>query len=59
MMGEQFDMFGQTVGIELFYRLDDASVERAPPFLKQTTVGYLMREGVLEGVFGLGEKTRS
>ena len=33
-------------------------MERPPSLLEEAAVGHLVGEGVLEGVFGLGEKAR-
>jgi hypothetical protein len=56
-MGEQLSLLGKPVRIEFLNRLDDTTVKRAPPFLKQATVSDLVRERVFEGVFELGKKT--
>ena len=58
MVGQPFDLLGQPVGIERLDGLDDAGVQRPPPLLQQAAVGHLVGEGVLEGVFELGEEAR-
>src|SRR5262249_21994889 len=56
MLGQPFHLLGQTVGIEPFTGFDDAGVEGMSPLLQKTTVGHLVGEGMLEGVFELGEE---
>ena len=56
MVGQPFDLLGQTVGIEPFDGFDDAGVQGPPPLLQETAVGHLVGEGVLEGVLELGEE---
>ena len=38
--------------------LDQTRVQHTPPLQQQTVVGHLVRQGMLEGVFLLGEETR-
>ena len=56
MVGEPFNLFGQTVGIEHFERLHNPGVEGTPALLQETPVRDLLGEGVLEGVDVLGEE---
>ena len=58
MVGEPFDLFGQSVWIQCLEGLDDAHVEAPPPLLQEAAVGYLVGEGVLEGVGEFGEEAR-
>ena len=58
MVGEPFELLGQTVGRESLDGVHDVSVEGAPPLLQQAAVGNLMGERVLEGVFEVGKETR-
>src|SRR5207244_9290194 len=50
--------FGQAVRSETFEGFHNANVEHAPSLLEQAVVGYLMGEGVLEGVSMVGEEPR-
>ena len=56
MVGEPSDLVGQAVSIEPSKGLDDAGVQGPSPLRKQTAVGYLMGEGVLEGEGEIGEE---
>ena len=56
MLGQPFRLLSQTVGIEPFAGFDDAGVQGTAPLLQQTAIGHLVGEGVLEGVFELGEE---
>src|SRR6266850_3391375 len=58
MVGEAIDLLGQPVGIDLFDRPHDPSVELLPSVLGETRVGDLVSERVLECVFHLGDETR-
>src|SRR3990172_3382390 len=58
VMGQPFDLFGQSVRVEPFDSLHNPGVEGASPLLKQASVGHLVGEGVLEGVLELGEEAR-
>ena len=48
VMGQPFDLFGQTVHVLLFEHLDNARVQQAPPLLEQAAIRHLVRQGVLE-----------
>ena len=58
MVGQAFDLLGHPLSGERLQGLDDAGMQRAPPLLEQRLVGHLLGEGVLEGVFDLGEQAR-
>src|SRR5262245_54298279 len=56
MLGQPFRLLSETIGIKPFAGLDDTGVQGPPPLLQETAVGHLVGEGVLEGVFQLGEE---
>jgi hypothetical protein len=56
MLGQPLCLLGQTVGIEPFAGRDDAGMESTSSLQQETAVGHLVGEGVLEGVFELGEE---
>jgi len=58
MVREAFDVFAAPLGIESFQRLHDASVEAAPPLVREIPIGGLLSEGMLEGVLALGKEAR-
>ncbi len=58
MVRQAFDLLGHPVRGERLQGLDNAGVQHPPPLLQQTAVGHLVRQGVLEGVFVLGEQAR-
>ena len=58
MMGQPFDLVGQTVGREPLDDLNEPGVQGPPPLLHEAPIGDLMRQGVLEGVFRLGKEAR-
>jgi hypothetical protein len=58
VVGQAVHLLGQSLGIECLKRLDDPSVEDAPPLLEQTAVGDLVDQSVLEGEFALGKQPR-
>src|SRR5262245_22053085 len=51
MVGQALDVVGQAVASEPFQSLDNVRMQRPPPLLEETAVRYLVRQGVLEGVF--------
>ena len=57
-MGKAFDLLGYPVPGEPLEGLDSASMQRSSPLVQQAAVGHLVRQGMLKGVFRLGEKTR-
>ena len=57
-MGEPFDVFGESVRIEMLDGLNDFGVEGTPSLLRKTPIGDLVREGVLERVFELRKEAR-
>jgi hypothetical protein len=58
VMGQQFDLLGQPVGVACLDGLRDLGMQAAPPLLQKAAVSDLMGEGVLEGIFQLGVETR-
>jgi hypothetical protein len=58
VMGEPFDVFGESVRIEMLDGLNDFGVEGTPSLLRKTPIGDLVREGVLERVFELRKEAR-
>src|SRR5215831_7926798 len=58
MVRQTLDLLCQPVPREPFQGLDNTGMQRAPPLLQQATVGHLVRQGVLEGVFWLREEAR-
>jgi hypothetical protein len=59
MVREAFDVFATPLDRERFQRLHDASVEEAPPLVREILIGDLLGEGVLEGgVLALGKEAR-
>src|SRR5262245_65513521 len=58
MVCQLFYVLGQPVSIEPFDGLDNARMQDSPPLLQETSVGHLVRQGVLEGVCQLGEEAR-
>ena len=58
MVRQAFDLLGHPVPSERLQGLDDAGMEHPPPLLQQAAIGHLVRQGVLEGVFVLGEEAR-
>jgi len=55
-MSQALDLFGQPVGIERFHGLNDACVQHPAPLVQKTTIGHLVGEGVLKGIFEFGEE---
>jgi hypothetical protein len=58
MVGQAFELLDHPVPDERLQGLDNAGMQHPPPFVQQAAVGYLLCEGVLEGVGQLGEQTR-
>ncbi len=56
MVGKQLHVLGEPVSQARFDGPHDLGVERPPPLHKQTTVGDLVGQGVLERVLGVGEE---
>ena len=56
MVRQAFDLLGHPLGRERLEGLDNARVQHPPPLQQQAAVGHLVRQGVLEGVFRLGEQ---
>jgi hypothetical protein len=55
MVRQAFDLLGHPLGRERLEGLDKARVQRPPPLQQEAAVGHLVRQGMLEGVFLLGE----
>jgi hypothetical protein len=55
-MGQAFDLLDYPVPGERLKGLDDPGMYHATPLLQETSVGDLMREGVLKRIFALGEQ---
>jgi hypothetical protein len=49
---------GAPLGRQRLDGLDQARVQPPPPLLEERTIGHLVCQGMLEGVFRLGEQTR-
>src|SRR2546427_3653928 len=58
MVGEAIDLLGQPVGVQLFDRLHDPSVEGPPSVLEDARVADLVAQGVLERTLQLGYESR-
>src|SRR5262245_5241474 len=58
MVGQPFDLVGQAIGRESFNDLNQPSMKGSPPLLYEPSIGDLMGQGVLEGVFRLGKEAR-
>ena len=57
-MGQPFDLLSHPVPSKYFQGLDDASMQCSPPLLEEAAIGYLVCQGMFEGIFQLGEKAR-
>jgi len=51
MVGQAFHLLGRPVGRERLKRLDDPGMQHPPPLQQEATVGHLVRQGMLEGMF--------
>src|SRR5262249_27080645 len=58
LVREPFDLFAPPVPGQRLKRLNDAGMQRSPPLQQKAAVGYLVRQGVLEGVLALRKKPR-
>src|SRR5207247_4629267 len=56
VVGQTLDVFREPLGVEAFDGLDDPGVESAPALVQEASVGHLMDERVLEGVFEVREE---
>ena len=56
MVRQAFDLLGHPIRRQRLEGLDQACVQYPPPLQQQAVVGHLMRQGMLEGVFRLGEQ---
>ena len=57
-MRQAINLLGQPLDREGLKLLDYTRVQHPPTLLQQTTVGHLVRQGVLEGEFTFGEQPR-
>jgi hypothetical protein len=57
MVGQVFDLLGQSVGVERFHGVHNACVQHSPPLQQEAAVGHLVRQGMLENIDLLGEQT--
>ena len=53
---QPFHLVAQAVAIEPLASFHDAGMQGAPPFLEETPVCHLVRQGVLEAVGRLGKQ---
>src|SRR5207253_3908637 len=58
VVGQALDMFRDSVTVESFDHLDDASVEKTSTFLEDAPVSHLVSQGVLEDVLRIGKERR-
>jgi hypothetical protein len=56
MVRQTFDLLGRPLGREHLEGPDNTRVQHSPPLLQEAAVGHLVRQGMLEGVFLLGEQ---
>src|SRR5262249_36432503 len=56
MMGELLHLLLEAIAVETLDLADDSPVNGAPAVGEQTTVGHLLRERMLEGVFRIGKE---
>ena len=56
MVRQAFDLLGHPLGRQRLEGLDNARVQPPPPLQQEAAVGHLVRQGMLEGVFRLGEQ---
>jgi hypothetical protein len=54
-MGEPLDLLVETIPVERLDRFDDPRVKISSPLVQQAAIRDLVRERVLEGVFGIRE----
>jgi hypothetical protein len=57
MVGEAFDLVRHLVSRQRLEGLHDPRMQNPPPLLKQTPIGHLVGQGMLEGVDPLGKQT--
>src|SRR5712691_3447716 len=58
VVAQPLDVFGQPPGMQGFDGLHDPAVEDPAPLLQEAPVRHLVREGMLERVFEIGEQAR-
>ena len=56
MVGQPLDLLRQPLPCKDLNGLRNAGMEHAPPLQQETAIGHLVGEGMLEGVFTLGEQ---
>ena len=56
MVRQPVDLLGEPLRRQPFEGLDNAGVQRTPPLLEDSPIGYFVRQGVLEGVFQVREQ---
>src|SRR5262245_37818222 len=56
VMGEALDLLAKAVAVEHLDGLDRPRMQYSPPLLQESPVRHLVREGVLECVFEVGEQ---
>ena len=56
MVRQPLDLLGHPLGRQRLESFDNAGMQRPAPLLQETSVGHLMREGVLKRIFALGEQ---
>ena len=56
MVRQAFDLLGHPLGRQRLEGLDQARMQHPPPLQQEAAVGHLVRQGMLEGVFLLGEQ---
>ena len=58
VMRQAFDLLREPLRVQRLDRLNDASVQPSPPVLQDASVGHLVRERMLEGVFEVRKDAR-
>jgi hypothetical protein len=56
MVRQPYNLLGHLLGRKCLKRLDQARVQPPPPLQQEATVCHLVRQGMLEGIFRLGEQ---
>src|SRR5215208_6988658 len=56
VVSEPLRLLRETASVQRLDHPDDPRVQRAPPLLEQTAVGYFVGEGMLERVLEVGEE---
>ena len=58
MMRKPLHVVHQAIGVQTLDGVDDLNVKGPPTVVKETPVGHVVGERVLEGVFDVGEAVR-